>query len=231
MMNQITRRLALLAAAAGLAGCTTALLPAVEPLVAPSTSVAQATRRLDEVRNERAATQAAYAQSEQQCYAKFFVNNCLDKAKEQRRIRMARLRAVEVEAEYFKRKATVDQRDRDVAQAVKDFEQSEARMAAQPAPAPRVVPEREAPAPRPALKERTSRVAEHEAQERAEAPQRAANAKAFAERKAKSEQRQREIAEKKAAKAAKALAKAQGKAPAKDAAKEPAKESAKEPAD
>jgi hypothetical protein len=205
MRNPFTLRAALLLAVAGLGGCTTVLLPPnVQPVVAPSTSTAQATRRLEEVRSERAAVEATYAASEQRCYAKFFVNNCLDAAKEKRRSRLAVLRAVEVEAEYYKRKADVDQRDRDVAQAVKEFELGEARMAAQPAPAPRVVPERSAPVSKPAMKERTSRVAEHEAEERAQAPQRAANARAFEERKRKAEERQREIEEKKAEKAAKA---------------------------
>jgi colicin import membrane protein len=197
------KHITLLLALAVLGGCTTVLLPPnVEPLVAPSTSSAQATRRLDEVRLERAAAEAAYGSSEQLCYAKFFVNNCLDAAKEKRRSRLAVLRAIEVEAEYYKRKAAVDQRDRDVAQAVKEFESGEARLAAQPVPVARPEVERAAPAPRTAMKGRTSKVAEHAAQERAQAPQRAANAKAFEERKKKSEERQRDIEAKKAEKAA-----------------------------
>ena len=197
--------LIMLLAAASLGGCTTALLPPnVEPVVAPSTSVAQATRRLEEVTRERAAAEAAFGASEQVCYTKFFVNNCLDAAKEKRRSRLAVLRAIEVDAEFYKRKAAVDQRDREVAQAVKEFESSEARMAAMPPPAPRVEPVRTAPAPKAAMKERTSRVAENAARLRAEAPQRAASAKAFAERKRKVEERQKEIEAKKAAKAAKA---------------------------
>ncbi len=208
-MNQFTQRLALLAAAGVLGGCTTVLLPPnVQPVVAPSTSVAQATRRLEEVKAERAATEAAFAASEQVCYTKFFVNNCLDAAKEKRRSKLAVLRAVEVEAEYFQRKANVEQRDRDVAEAIKEFEAGEARMAAQPPPAPRVVPERVTPAPRALIKERRSRAAEHAAQQQADAPQRAASARAFAERKAKSEERQREVAEKKAEKQAEKATKA-----------------------
>ena len=204
-MNQFTRSLALLLAMAGLGGCTTVLLPPnVQPIVAPSTSVAQATRRLEEVKTERAAAEAAYAASEQICYAKFFVNNCLDAAKEKRRSKLAVLRAVEVEAEYYKRKADVDQRDREVAQAIKDFEADEARRAAQPSPAPRAVPERVTPAPKAVIKVRTSKAAEHAAQQRADAPQRAASAQAFADRKERAEERQREVAAKKAEKEAKA---------------------------
>ncbi len=204
-MSQFTLRLALLLAGAGLAGCTTVLLPPnVQPVVAPSKTVAEATRRLDEVKAGRAEAEAAFAASEQLCYAKFFVNNCLDTAKEKRRSRLAVLKAVEVEAEFFRRKAAVDQRDREVAQAVKEFEAGEARMAAMPKPAPRVVPERPAPAPEAALKARPSKAAQRAALTRAEAPKRAASARAFADRKQKSEERQREVAETKAQKAAKA---------------------------
>jgi hypothetical protein len=204
-MNLFSTRVALLTAITVLGGCTTVLLPPnVQPVVAPSTSVAQATRRLEEVKSERAAVEAAFAASEQVCYAKFFVNNCLDAVKEKRRSKLAVLRAIEVEAEYYQRKANVEQRDREVAEAIREFEATEARMAAQPAPAPRVVPERMTPAPKPVIQERRSRAAEHAAQAQVAAPQRAASAKAFAERKARAEQRQREVAQKKAEKAAKA---------------------------
>lgn len=208
---QFGRRLALLASLAGLGACTTVLLPPnVAPVVAPSVSVAQASRRLDEVRRERAAAEAEYAASEQVCHAKFFVNNCLEAAKEKRRSRLAVLRAVEVEAERYKRQATVDQRDREVAQAVKEFEIGEARMAAEPPPAPRVLPERAAPAAKAMLKdrsgERAARQAERIAQEQADAPQRAAKAQAFEKRRLKAEQRKREIEAKVAEKAARAAA-------------------------
>ena len=209
MIHQFIRRLAPLAAVAGLCACTTVLLPPnIAPVIAPSSSVAQATRRLDEVKSERAATEAAFAASEQVCYAKFFVNNCLDAAKEKRRSSLAVLRAIEVEAEHYKRKAAVDQRDREVAEAVRDFEQGEARMAAQPAPAPRVVPERRAAAPKASMKNRKATRAVKEAQraqqEHADAPKRAASAKEFEERKLKAQERQKEVAEKMAEKAAKA---------------------------
>ena len=209
MMTRFTARLALLALLASLGACTTVLLPPnVKPIVAPSTSVAQASRRLEEVTRERAAAEAEFAASEQVCYTKFFVNNCLDAAKEKRRSRLAVLRAVEVEAERYKRQAAVDQRDREVAQAIKEFEIGEARMAAQPAPAPRVVPERAEPAPKALLRDRSgehaAREAERVAQQKAEAPRRAARAKAFEERRLKAEQRKREIEARMAEKAAKA---------------------------
>ena len=204
-MIQFTRPLALLLAAAALGACTTVLLPPnVQPVVASSTSGTQAKRRLEEVKAERTAAEAAFAQSEQVCYAKFFVNNCLDAAKEKRRSKLAVLRAVEVEAEYYLRKADVDQRDLEVAQAVEEFKAGEARMAAQPARAPRAKPAGVTPAPKAAAKVRPSRAAQQEALVRADGPQRAASAKAFTDRKLKSEQRQRDVEQRKADKAAKA---------------------------
>ena len=199
--------LAALAVTIGLSACTL-LPPTVAPVVPASTSVAQADARLERVAKERAAIEAQYAASETVCYAKFFVNNCLDAAKEKRRVALAYQAAVEDEAEYYRRKAAVDERDREVAQAVKQFEMEEARAAAQPAPSVR--PEVTVPAvmPKPSMSARRAtreeRQARRAAKELAEAPQRAANARAFEERRLEVEQRKREVAEKLAAKKAKA---------------------------
>lgn len=202
-------QIALLAAALGLGGCTL-LPPTFTPVVPASTSVAQADRKLEQVAAARAAIEATFASSEQVCYAKFFVNNCLDKAKERRRSALAYQAAIEDEAQYYKRKAEVDERDREVAKAVKEFEADQARAAAQPAPAPRPEVARPPAAPKAALSsrgaKRDAKAAERAAQDRADAPKRAANAKAFEERKLEAEQRQREVAAKKAEKAAKAAA-------------------------
>lgn len=201
--------LALMAAAFALGGCTTVLLPPnVTPVVARTTSVADAARKLDKVKIERADVEAEYAASEQVCYAKFFVNNCLDTAKEKRRSALAVLRAVEVEAELFQRKAAVEQRDREVAQAIREFEAGEARLAAMPPPPPPVQVAPKASAPRPALAGRNAKRASKQAQRAAQAPQdaaeRAANVVEFEKRKRESEQRQKKVAAKKAEKAAKA---------------------------
>lgn len=203
------KQLVALAAALGLSACTL-LPPTVTPVVPASTSVAQANARLERVAKERAAIEAQYAASEAVCYRKFFVNNCLDDAKEKRRVALAYQAAVEDEAEYFRRKAAVEERDREVAQAIRQFELDEARAAAQSAPAPR--PQVKAPAvmPKPSMSPRRAtreeREAQRAAQEQAMAPQRAANAKAFEERRLKVEERKREVAEKLAAKKAKAEA-------------------------
>ncbi len=211
MNHQFLLRALLGAAAMGLGACTPSLLPVnVAPVVAPSTSVAQATHKLDQVAIERAAIEARYAASEQLCYSKFFVNNCLNDAKEKRRSALVLQSAIEDEAQYYRRKAAVDERDREVAKALKEFEQEEARAAAQPPPPPRAQVQQVPAAPKATLASRSAkrdaRVAQHAAHEQAEAPQRAARAKAFEQRKLDVEKRQREVAEKMAKKAAKAEA-------------------------
>ncbi|HWW69915.1 MAG TPA: hypothetical protein VN089_08245, partial [Duganella sp.] len=85
--------------------------------MAPSShSVAEADATLARVAKERETVNAEYAASEAVCYDKFFVNNCLDKAKEKRRVELANLRALEVEAEHFKRADSVARRDADLAE-------------------------------------------------------------------------------------------------------------------
>ena len=178
----------------------------------PTTSVAQADERLAAVAAERAAIEARYAEREAVCYAKFFVNNCLDEAKERRRTALAVQRAIEIEAEHFKRKNKVEERDRAMAEAEAAYQAEEARMAAEP-PAPPKAPNLNPP-PRPSPvakrmarhKERTQQAA---AKEAAEARKRAANVAAYEERRRKSEERQREVAQRKAEREAKRAAKAE----------------------
>ncbi|XYJ11947.1 hypothetical protein ACSUZJ_08115 [Telluria sp. B2] len=178
----------------------------------PTTSVAQADERLAAVAAERAAIEARYAEREAVCYEKFFVNNCLDEAKERRRIALAVQRAIEIEAEYFKRKNRVEERDRAMAAAEAEYQAEEARMAAEPSAPPKAPNVTPPPRPSPVAqrmarhKERTQQAA---AKEAAEAPKRAANAAAYEERRRKSEERQREVAERKAEREAKQAAKAE----------------------
>lgn len=205
--SQLASRLGAIAAAGALAACTTVLLPPnVTPVVAPSTSVADAARKLQDVAAERKRVEAEFAASEQVCYARFFVNNCLDAAKEKRRVALAYLNAVEDEAEYYQRKAEVDARDREVAKAVKQFEADEQARALAPEPAPRVETPPPAPAPKPSLAARrasqAAKVARHEAAQAARAAQRAAKAKEREALKAESLERQKQVEEKKAEKAA-----------------------------
>ncbi|WP_229411093.1 MULTISPECIES: hypothetical protein [unclassified Massilia] len=214
--NPIMRRAALGAQAALLCALLAACAgnrPAVREVPPPPvTSVAQADQQLAAVARERAAVEARFAERERVCYDKFFVNRCLDDAKERRRSALAAQRAIEVQAERFKRQAVVDERDRKLAEADKKYREEEARLAAEPPkPAPQV---QEAPAPRaptvPAREaKRDARLKEAQAKEAADAPKRAQNARDYERRKAESEERQREVARKKAERAAKLARKAE----------------------
>ena len=200
---------ALLAAAAATAAPAMAQkigqAPVGEPAVPQTHSVEQADARLAEVARDRAAVQAEYDAAEQVCNAKFFVNYCLDKAKEKRRVALAGLRAIEVEANHFKRKYAVDKRDAELAERMKKDEEELARRVENPPP-PHVEREAAKPAAKPGPTQ-AQRQAEHDAKvkaqaarDAAEAPKRAANVAAFEKKKAESEKRQAEIAAKKAAK-------------------------------
>jgi hypothetical protein len=171
------------------------------PRIPESHSVEQADARLAQVQKDREAVEAEYSASEQLCYDKFFVNACLDKAREQRRMRLAELRAVEVEANYFKRRSAVEARDRELEDRAQKDAAEAAYLAAHPKPA-KPDPETK-PLPKPADQSLAQRQAEHDAREReraartaAEAPKRAAKAAEFERKKAASEKRQAEIAAK-----------------------------------
>ncbi len=203
-----------------LQGCSVVLLPPnVTPVVPLAQSVEQADNTLAEVKRDRAAVEARFAAAEQVCYAKFFVNNCLDKAKEERRSKLAVLSALENDAQYFKRKASVDERDRELAQAEKEFAIEEAKRAAEAAP-PRpevkpLPPPRGNPAAR--LAAQKAREAKQAAQDRVRDSERAGKVAAFEKKQADARERQKRVADKLAAKAAK-----QGGAPATPAAPAPA---------
>lgn len=161
-------------------------------------SIEQADARLQQVKLDREAVEAEYAASEQRCNEKFFVNACLDTAKEQRRLRLAELRSVEVEASQYKRRNAVEARDRDLEDRAQKDAAEAAHHAANPKPA-KPDPDSKA-APKPAAKSLEQRQAEHDERERtrsakaaADAPERADKAAAFERKKAAAEKRQAEI--------------------------------------
>jgi hypothetical protein len=173
----------------------------------PVTSVAQADQQLAAVALERKAIEARFAEREHVCYDKFFVNNCLDEAKERRRSALAAQRAIEVQAERFKRQAIVEERDRNLAEAERRFKEQEARLAAEPprpAPEPMPVPPPRKPTAPQRVAERDARLRAQQQQEAANAGKREQNVRDYEARKAQSEERQRKVAERKAEKAAKA---------------------------
>ena len=178
----------------------------------PAQSVEQANARLAQVAQERQAVHREFAANEAVCYTKFFVNYCLDQAKEKRRAALAELRAVEVDAEHFKRADSVQKRDAELAErARKDAEEQE-RRTQQPLPPPRVASEAPpAPQPGPSVAQReaehAAKVKRQAVQDAADAPKRAANVIAYEKKKAESERRQAEVARKQQENAEKQAAK------------------------
>lgn len=167
-------------------------------------SVEQADATLARVAQDRAAVQQRYAASEQLCYAKFFVNNCLDKAREERRAALAELHAVEVEANHFKRLNAVERRDQELAERARKDAEEQALRAAQP-PKPTKAAALDAPpraaAGAPSLAERQAahdaRTRRQQAEQAAGAGQRAANVAAYEKKQRDAAQRQAAIARKK----------------------------------
>jgi len=84
------------------------------------TSVPQADAVLELVALSKAQIDWRYRQKEQICYERFFVNDCLLEAKNERRTDLARVKKSEVEANYFKRKDNVEQMDRSLEERNQD---------------------------------------------------------------------------------------------------------------
>jgi hypothetical protein len=68
----------------------------------------RADQALKDIEVERQALDARFVESERACYARFFVNDCLRKAKDQRRDAMTRMRSIEIEANTFKRRVRAE---------------------------------------------------------------------------------------------------------------------------
>ncbi len=181
-----------------------------------------AEQALREVDQQRAAVEQKFADEQHTCYSKFFATNCLDSAKEERRIALAQIRKVEVDANSYIRSARVVERDRNLAD-------KRARDAANPPkPLTDVAPKSNAQSAPHDPDEGARRITEHDAkvkaqqqEEAAQAPERAAKAEAYHKKVSDAEARQRDVAQKKAEKqkeaeekAAKAQKKASAQAPA-----------------
>jgi hypothetical protein len=208
--NSFLRLLAAVGLAALLAACATTEPATAELPIAPIGSVQEADLRLQQVAAENAAIEARYAEREAVCYDKFFVNHCLDQAKERRRAALAAQRAIEVDAERYKRRVKVEERDREIAKAEAEYQAEEARLAAEPPPEPRATPDLPPPRPRGGASQaaREQQRAREAGQEKLSAQERAANVRAFEERKRKSEERQKDVARRMAEREAKAARKA-----------------------
>jgi len=199
-----------LAAALSLGACASVAPGPTADAVEPSASLAQADARLAAVAVERTAIEARYAEREALCYEKFFVNHCLDEAKERRRVALAAQRNIEIEAERFKRRSKVEERDREMAAAEAAYQAEEAQLATESAP-PKPRETSELPPPKPSataarVARRDARAAQEAARAPLEAAEAAENARAFEERKRRAEQKQRDVAERVAEREAKAAA-------------------------
>jgi colicin import membrane protein len=173
-------------------------------------SVENAELALDEVTAERERIEQRYGTAEQVCYAKFFATSCLDRAKEERRAALALIRPVEVEANAFKRRAKVEERDKALAEKRTEEEAQAAQRAKQQqeheaATAKKAAAAGQAPPAQPATG--VDREAEHaaklkriEQEEATNAPKRAANVAAYEKKVKDAQARQKEVAAKKAEK-------------------------------
>jgi hypothetical protein len=70
-----------------------------------------ANQALDEVRQQRASAEAQFDKEEAVCYERFFVTSCMDAAKERRRNAVKKLKAIEVEANAYNRRANAERRE------------------------------------------------------------------------------------------------------------------------
>ncbi|WP_289944805.1 hypothetical protein [Janthinobacterium sp. SUN073] len=230
MANTLYKLGAALGLVLALSGCAHQGAAALDEVGAPQVpatlSVEEADAKLKQSASEREAAENEFAARELECYNKFFVNNCLDKAKEKRRLILVRLRAVDAEANYFKRAESVRLRDIDLARTQESARlDAEQRAAAMPKPVKVVMPEPAPPKPEgKSVAEReaaqAAKVAKQAAAAAAEAPRRAAREADYARKQADAVARQKRVAQRLAERQAEAQAKA-AKAAA-DAASTPA---------
>jgi colicin import membrane protein len=179
-------------------------LAAAVPEGGAVTSVLQADARLAAAELKRMMVDRRFAEREQICYTKFFVNNCLGRAKDEQREALAGVREIEIDASYFKRLDAVAKRD----QALAD---SNVITDAQPRPVRTDKVEAGAMAP-PKADDSARRAASHQAniqrqQQRddAAAARSAGNTAAYEKKQREAEERQRKRTAKDAAEAIKAL--------------------------
>lgn len=96
-------------------------------------SVVEADAALAAASAERAEIEARYVTEEQACHPRFFATSCIDQAKERRRVALAILRPVEIEANTFKRQARVTERDRALSERLEKSEKERMERESRPA--------------------------------------------------------------------------------------------------
>jgi hypothetical protein len=166
--------LAVLALAAGAAmmpvrpALAQASAPAAVPATAPATGAPRdfgAERKA--IGDSRAWTNYRFSAAEHECYSKFFVNSCIDKAKEVQRQELQVLRKRELEVGEAERAHRAAERDREQALRRAEFEASQPQRAASEQSS------------RSAFEKKQQEQQLRDAQRQGEAPQRAANAQAY----------------------------------------------------
>jgi colicin import membrane protein len=194
-------------------------------------SIEAADEVLGAIEGERQNIERNYAVEQHACYDKFFVSSCLSRAAERRRLALQQIRPAEIEANVYKRRAKVEERDKNLAEQKLRDQQEAAQRAQQQrdreiSTAAKVEHNaREAQAAtansRAHAGEAQKREAEHaarlqknQAEEAANAGERAKNIADFEKKRQEAEARQREIAAKKAEKQRKNAAKTDPSTPA-----------------
>lgn len=193
-------------------------------------SVEVADQALLEVQRERSRAEAKFADDERRCYPKFFATSCMDAAKEERRRILAQIQQVEVEANAFKRRARVEERDKALAEKAskpapiirppkepKEGDSSAKKNDATSAGNTDRSGESGRPKPAAATMDRAAqhdeKMKELKEREAADAQKRAENVAAFEKKAREAEERQREVATKKAEKERKRAEKNAQRAP------------------
>lgn len=174
-------------------------------------STAMADQALAQVSTVRTQIESQFAMEEQACYPAFFASSCLDDTKERRRAALARIRPVEIEANTFNRRMRVLERDKalaekraaltaDAPQREKDRQLKEAETAqrvsdsAQKLKALQDASILKAANAGKRVEDHAANLLRWQAEQVANAPRRAANAAAFAQKTKDAEARQREVA-------------------------------------
>lgn len=167
---------------------------------------------LVEVSKERAEVEHRFVTEKNACLSRFFASSCEEHAKEQRRKTLEELKAVEVEANAFKRQARVDERDRALEEKRVQDEKDRQERARQQEESPRTQrPADSAPKDNMTTAQTeamaSERIAKHdaklkriEADEAANAQKRAENISAYQKKVLDAQAHQKEVEKKKAEK-------------------------------
>ncbi|RDK11058.1 hypothetical protein [Cupriavidus lacunae] len=159
------------------------------PAAPPAASVAPGAQRdfaaeRQAISDSRAWTNYRFAAAERECYGKFFVNHCIDKAKEAQREELLVLRKRELEVGEAERAHRAAERDREQALRRAEFEASQPQRAASEQTS------------REAFEKKQQEQQLRDAQRQGEAPQRAANTQAYEKKQSDYDARMQEAQQK-----------------------------------